>query len=671
MDRVNNLLLPLNSTYHCTEFDPEDIGVMPDDEILSHIKSEVVVDHVTELDKIATLGNPIKLSLQANSLIQEYHQKNKMFRRATGNTSLKNPRTLYVVSYNLISRHYRYIEHFTTPYNQWANMMLTVLSTINRMSNNGDRQHFIQLHLPIDIPTLSELQLSEKDLNQTVCKRFNTDSLRLIADLYTWIGINRDKSLLSKLDKKVLNRVNILFIHNGQWTVLNLGKVDDWRLEPLSKEQLDALDANAKKARSGKTPADVLSKRYIRFLIGINEATTSVDDIQTSDDVVDDDEYNKDDDQDNADSEASQQQNDSLDKMVKDKLSKEKEQKSGSLTDAIQNAEANNRLSKDEDDYVGEVEDKEITDSDIDKDLQALELLAKQKEEDALLAGTYKPYVSVELKLEDSVKQKAEKLARQGKLSAAEFRALSQMATRYKSIKNPFNAEQTLEQLATIDPKSLEIPEKVALVDKLDGVVDSSMLQSSLKNFDSKYIREILQKDIAAAVLNFQKAGIIIRNYSIRHVEDLTDSYYELVIDAVPLVGTPQLLRVKFPKINENGQFRASGVTNRMRKQRGDLPIRKTAPDTVALTSYYSKMFVTRSERSNFNYEKWLGNRITAEALTTGSSITNVKMADVFQSEVKLPRIYTIIARKISAFSCKGYEFFLIGKIELTFSPLR
>lgn len=88
MDRVNNLLLPLNSTYHCTEFDPEDIGVMPDDEILSHIKSEVVVDHVTELDKIATLGNPIKLSLQANSLIREYHQKNKMFRRATGNTSL-------------------------------------------------------------------------------------------------------------------------------------------------------------------------------------------------------------------------------------------------------------------------------------------------------------------------------------------------------------------------------------------------------------------------------------------------------------------------------------------------------------------------------------------------------------------------------------------------------
>ena len=90
----------------------------------------------------------------------------------------------------------------------------------------------------------------------------------------------------------------------------------------------------------------------------------------------------------------------------------------------------------------------------------------------------------------------------------------------------------------------------------------------------------------------------------------------------------------------------------------GVLPIRKTAPDTVALTSYYSKMFVTRSDRSNFNYEKWLSAKVMLLAMGgEGSLMHSARMADVFTSDVVLPRIYTIIAKKIAGFVVNDYQF--------------
>lgn len=89
------------------------------------------------------------------------------------------------------------------------------------------------------------------------------------------------------------------------------------------------------------------------------------------------------------------------------------------------------------------------------------------------------------------------------------------------------------------------------------------------------------------------------------------------------------------------------------------LPIRKTASDTVALTSYYSKMFVTRSERSQFNYNEWLANQIVSAAIDdTNTQVTDVKMADVFRAEFKLPRAYTTIAKRIRSFTSGAHQFF-------------
>lgn len=90
----------------------------------------------------------------------------------------------------------------------------------------------------------------------------------------------------------------------------------------------------------------------------------------------------------------------------------------------------------------------------------------------------------------------------------------------------------------------------------------------------------------------------------------------------------------------------------------GVLPIRKTAPDTVALTSYYSKMFVTRSERAVSNYGRWLINKIISIGIDKDDGrITDMRMGDAFNNDLRMPRPYGAVSTKVTGFTAGEYEY--------------
>jgi len=99
------------------------------------------------------------------------------------------------------------------------------------------------------------------------------------------------------------------------------------------------------------------------------------------------------------------------------------------------------------------------------------------------------------------------------------------------------------------------------------------------------------------------------------------------------------------------------------------LPIRKTAPDTVALTSFYGKNFIKRSEKATNNWPLWLTNKIVAIGLDTAdTSISNMKFSNVFDATVELPRDYTTISQRLSGFTSKGVVYhFNTATMEETF----
>jgi hypothetical protein len=323
----------------------------------------------------------------------------------------------------------------------------------------------------------------------------------------------------------------------------------------------------------GKRGPDVLDpaqlkRRYLSFLMSVSQVSTVVDtlpDVDTMDAVEPTNEIDSKRADIDAEFEDGSAISNDLDVRIKERL---ETQATGSLADAVARTSAvadNNSV----DDIIDTSADV-VNEKQLDADLAELEVMTTNDEASAAQATFYKPYVAPANTPEAGVQRAADALARQGKLSAAEHRRLVQLSTRYKQLPNPYNTKETLEQLATISPESLKIGERTPIATAIPGVVDSSMLSSSLSVMDSKYIREVMHKDIAGAVLHMQQMGFVIQNFQVQQVDDFTDSYEVLTINVIPATGKASTLSIKLPRVNENGGFLASGVKCRMRRQRGD-----------------------------------------------------------------------------------------------------
>ena len=88
------------------------------------------------------------------------------------------------------------------------------------------------------------------------------------------------------------------------------------------------------------------------------------------------------------------------------------------------------------------------------------------------------------------------------------------------------------------------------------------------------------------------------------------------------------------------------------------LPIRKVSPSRVALTSYYNKTFVERSSRATNDLGRWIGSQIVNIGLDDEDQrITNLKLSNVFDPLTLTPRMYSIVAQRVSEFKA-GKDFF-------------
>lgn len=233
-----------------------------------------------------------------------------------------------------------------------------------------------------------------------------------------------------------------------------------------------------------------------------------------------------------------------------------------------------------------------------------------------------------------------------GRISVAQAKRLHRLIENSAEIENPFG-EGTLDEHRRISDEELQITEQDKQLYKPAGVVDESMTRSSVEAFDSKYIREVLSKDISNAVMALEKAGVIVRDIQTEEYEDATDHYRRFKIRVQPVDGEASTLEFKLPVVDESGTLLSGGSQWTMRKQRNDTPIRKVTPRSVKLTSYYAQHYVTRSERKVVNYEAWLQRQlIEISSDDNDPRVSDLKLTNTFNHQVELPRIYTILAKR-------------------------
>lgn len=606
---------PKNSFFHYLGDGPLDEGPDPRDVIFKTIAGNT---YLLPVDEIAEQkGNPRQLAIVPDTVNREFLSKNRFFKRMNNlQTVNRDTRSLIVCNYGLLAKYYNYPRSIYSYYNEWWNKTATLVKTINELAANTSRQHFIFVKLPKVLPTLASLQVSSKDMTQTGLKTFNNSESLFFLELWKWLGSDRDYSIFKNLSKEAATKTNIVFIESGKWTTFNLGLMNNWR--KATKEELEA-DANAnKKGIDPRTFAKVLlgmSMNLVSLRLNSDDVKKPVTEVKLA---VDTDKK-------------------SIDEKIKDVKPTPVVVTTSEMTE-----EADNGDSLDGHDF-GEFElDDSIA------QLNKLSDLAKAHDNDESDIKLADFDSSDEHDIESGVQKKCDDLAEQGSISAAQYKAYNELAGKYKTIPAP-DGNGTLADFIVVKEEDVVLPDVVSL-DDIDAVPDKTMLQSSLMEFDKRYITKVMQKDVASMVLAIQNAGIAVTEYEVEKHEDIGGAFNKYTVRVSPVEGSNSTIRFELPDVKEDGTFKSNGTKYTLRKQRGELVIRKISKDTVALSSYYGKVFISRSERRVNNYANWLTNQLMSIGLDDNDlRVTSIYPGDVFDNTFKCPRAYSMIASRFSA----------------------
>lgn len=510
---LDKFIFPKDAVHHFVIYDAVTNGPSNDEYFYRTISKKIPIQHVMDLTDFK--GMPKKLSIPLIPYIREYQLKNKRFRlndEAVIKTTDEN--TPVIVNYGFAMKSYRYMRNIYTEYNKWWNLEKTVWDTIRGLTLVSQRQHFVFMTLPKILPPPSKLNAG---FNQQLLKTFGTPDALFIREIWNWLGDeHRNETVFGEFTQDSLDKINIVVQDAGRFVILNLGLLNKWRADSENPQPNQKIKI---------APKD-LQKRILRLfltLVNLREQTLDEDPdapTQTGDIVTGAD----------------------------DELSKQ----------AI---------------ALGLLED-------LDKELEFLEVIDKQRNIEETETGVRSDTVIHSDKVidfgffdnekspEEIINQTCDDLAVDGVISAVDFRKFTKLADNYKSITAP-DGKTPLGEYVTINPEELQITESRSIPDK-ETILDKTMLKSSLLDFDERYIKTVMARDVSSMVVNAQKAGFVINKYEVEKVEDVLGGYEVHTVRVSPISGSPSTLRFRLPLVNEDGVYKRNGIRYRMRKQRGD-----------------------------------------------------------------------------------------------------
>lgn len=629
--------LPKESILHYVPDSGLLVGPASDEYIFRHIAKPIMMAHVIENGDFK--GSPRRLSVSSNQLIRTYQIKNRRFRPMRDlQASTRDNLTLVVYNYGIIPSLYKYQRSLYSEYYRWSNLQAAVWKNIAAVARESNRHQFLQVKLPAALPSVTELRFAEISITQKTVKIFGNPEALVLLELWKWLGPERHTSQLAGITRQDLHHVNLIFQDAGRWFTVNLGVLDSWRKASKTELETDA-EANIKGMEPGR-----IQKYFLRMMMSLMHCrSVSPDELVASVDAQPADKQ----------ANALSQTAPIAGAQTEAPAEVDTSTSAAKVTESKPNT---GMIIKNDNVDVGAPDDQgedikldEAMDARIEKDLDELERMAAavahtpDDDEPASLVVMSEPT------LVEGVMRVCDRMADANLLSAAEYRRYSTLATSFQSIVSP-DGKTTLEEFIKVPAEALVIKESAQIPD-IKTVLDKSMLRSSLLEFDERYIKEVMHKDVAAMVMNVQRAGLAVTGYEVEKVEDAMGAYTSHIVRVTPVEGASSKLQFMLPAVEDDGTYRSGGVRYRMRKQRGDVPIRKIAPDRVALTSYYGKVFVSRSSKKVNDYGNWLRNHVMAIGLDREDPrITELQPADVFDSKFKAPKVYSALAMGFRSF---------------------
>lgn len=625
------LKLPLESIYHYQPEDTVSTGPSPQDPILSVLSARKFVEHVVELQ--SREGNPRRTVVNPTMLQNEYRRKTRGIRPLRKDaTLLLNPRHVLVVNYAMLNPLYRYIPSFRAGYFRWLNANRTFWNKVVEVHKRFGWNQYIELKLPERLPTYIEFKLFERTINQKTLAVFSTPEALNLADFWIWLGDNRANSGLSVLTRDILDRINFVVKIKGYFFTINLGVLDGWRVD---KDDEDGPDQGIE--------GSALQRRFLRLLQGLQDVITGATEVEEAPALDPTVEVPED-----------------AESPAPTKTAPLPKPKPKVAPKAIPVASTDELLLPVpvETDILTSEDAPEPPEIDVPTGLQ--ERIDSQRREDRPVPTPAEVTKAVEDDVEtpsiddlltDAVKAKAEEYRTAGLMTERAYQRTIEEAETYKKLDDPYGSGRKLTEMLEITQEDLELPEVPEFKD-LDTIPDKSMLSSKLKSITSKYVSNVLHKDVVSSVMAIQSQGVIVKDYKIEEQRDAMNHYQVHRVTLKPVRGRQSTIMFRLPVVDKDGRFIVNGTTTTLRTQRADIPIRKVSPSRVALTSYYNKTFVQRSTRRVNDFENWLNNRITELGdAPENPVITNIRYSNVFDMSLEVPRIYSTLAKRFGSFS--------------------
>lgn len=564
LTEMSKIVLPRDAVLLYLPEDDADMGISQNHILLRDSARLIFVNHNIEL---ATKEGFVKRTFtQPSKLIREYLRKNRKTRLLNNiDRVARDEKILIVENFALLNHLWQYRPHPLTRYHRWKNLQASVWTRANELAGIIGRNQYLMVNLPKVLPSVSEFRKAELNVNRMTLEAFQNDQTLTLLDIWNWLGDNRQQSLLNSISPEHYDKIHLIFIESGVWSVVNLGLINEWR--KAGKEDGDA------DVGEGGIDATSMQRRFLRYLTTIfeyrNNGVKTADPVVTAvikqevNEVKDKEGIDKANLPDTSDVVLKDVKNDELNK--EDDLVEDRRVTLGKtiVTDPSKMGVSDKTVDRNKKIQMVSTVKADEVDTLLDDELDSLDHLFDDDPD----AEIHKAIDALP-PLEKGIMKKADELAEEGLISAAQYRRIETLSSKYKELPNPFG-EGTLEELAIVTPEDVALPKVEKLPDD-PAILDKSMLNVIIEDMDRKYNKEVLQKDIAATVLNIQKAGIAVVKYEAETVEDALNNFTSYSIRLAPVNGNPSVVRFRLPNIDDDGSYLVAGTKNKLRKQRVD-----------------------------------------------------------------------------------------------------
>lgn len=553
-----DLVLPFNSVLHWVDYENQyDVGPNQTEPLLLRTSNHIVVEAISEYPANAMPGFFVN-RINYNKLVSAYDTENRNITRLqklVNQYTDVNVLLLYV--YGLLDNSHRYNDKIDTELKTWHNYFYTVFNKAWQLSKQTNRHQFIELPVPTKFPTYNNFIKAEAGLNKNLVMSIPLPEQWLSVNIWNLIAQNGNSFIFQDYDVKDFDRINIIWRFDDKYTVMNLGVF--LRFAHAEKNTIKPLD---------------LQKSYVTLmarLVSVKELEeTLTAEIRNNVDgfVESDDPKNvsvkfmeRGEVDDNADEELIYTESGELNDHAR-------EDERNRLLDKLKSADKANRNFAQSDQIVESEDDDVAPDQDVDAEfINVLDAIGEDGLEQVSAYTAYKPQENSAHRV---ILDEGSKLVKAGIMSVNELARYEKLVDRSYELDAPLEPGKAIKDFMTVSEDKLVIEDKNPIAVKSTDIVDQSMLSSSMAKYHEQYIKDVLQADIASAVMNIQKGGLVIKDYNVETVETLNDKYDIHKVQIETLRGHVSTLTFKVPHIETDGTFIANSNKRFMRKQRGD-----------------------------------------------------------------------------------------------------